>query len=125
MNFWERIKALRGGKEKALNLTHGELGERAAKKHLRRLGLKFLTANYRSKRGEIDLVFGDGDCRVFVEVRGGWSEDGVRRAATVNAQRGRLLSKRALDYLNRLKQPPVKIRFDIVEVLLTDGAVRE
>jgi Holliday junction resolvase-like predicted endonuclease len=36
-----------------------------------------------------------------------------------------LLSQTALDYLALLKNPPVKIRFDIVEVLLTDGAVRE
>ena len=31
----------------------------------------------------------------------------------------------ALDYLRLLKNPPVKIRFDIVEVLLADGEVRE
>ncbi len=30
-----------------------------------------------------------------------------------------------LDYLALLKNPPVKIRFDIVEVLLADGEVRE
>ena len=33
--------------------------------------------------------------------------------------------RRLLDYLKRLKNPKVKIRFDIVEVLLHDGAVRE
>lgn len=125
MNLWERIKALRGGREKALSEVRGELGERAAKKHLRGLGLKFLTANYRSKRGEIDLVFRDGDCLVFVEVKARSSEDWVRPAATVNAHKRRLISQTALDYLKLLKQPPVKIRFDIVEVLLNDGAVRE
>jgi putative endonuclease len=125
MNLWERIKALRGGREKALNLQRGELGERAARKHLRGLGLKFLTANYRSKRGEIDLVFRDGDCLVFVEVKARSSEDWVRPAASVNAGKRRRLSQTALDYLKLLKQPPVKIRFDIVEVLLSDGAVRE
>ncbi len=125
MNLWERIKALRGGREKALNLQRGELGERAAKKHLRRLGLKFLTANYRSKRGEIDLVFRDVDCLVFVEVKTRSSEAWTRPAATVNAHKRRLLSQTALDYVKLLKQPPVKIRFDIVEVLLSDGEVRE
>jgi len=34
----------------------GKLGEREAKKFLRRQGLKFLTANFRSARGEIDLI---------------------------------------------------------------------
>ena len=30
-----------------------------------------------------------------------------------------------MDYLRLLKDPRVKIRFDIVEVLLADGVVRE
>jgi hypothetical protein len=36
-----------------------------------------------------------------------------------------LLSQTALDYLRLLKNPPVKVRFDIVEVLLSDGDVAE
>ena len=43
----------------------------------------------------------------------------------MNARKRRLLSQTALDYLRRIRHPPVKIRFDIVEVLLADGAVRE
>src|SRR6266446_769915 len=125
MNLWERIKALRGGREKALNLQRGELGERAAKKHLRRLGLKFLTANFWSHRGEIDLVFRDGDCLVFVEVKTRSSEDWVRPASAVNADRRRRLTRTALDYLRLLNNPQVKIRFDIVEVLLEKGLVHE
>jgi putative endonuclease len=92
---------------------------------LKALGLKFLTANYRSERGEIDLVFRDGDCLVFVEVKTRSDESWTRPAAAVNARKKKLLSQTALDYLKRLKSPPVKIRFDIVEVLLTDGEVRE
>ena len=43
----------------------------------------------------------------------------------VDARKRRLLSQTALDYLRLLKNPPVKVRFDIVEVLLADGEVRE
>lgn len=43
----------------------------------------------------------------------------------MNAHKKRLLSRTALDYLRLLKNPEVKFRFDIVEVLLTDGEVRE
>jgi putative endonuclease len=107
------------------HLRRGELGERAAKKHLQKLGLKFLAANFRSERGEIDLVFRDSDCLVFVEVKSRSSEDWTRPASAVNARKRRLLSQTALDYLNLLKNPEVKIRFDIVEVLLAAGAVRE
>jgi len=106
-------------------LRHGEAGELAAKRHLKRLGLKFLTANFRTDRGEIDLIFRDRDCLVFVEVKTRSSEDWVRPAAAVNAERRRRLTRTALDYLRLLRNPLVKLRFDIVEVLLEEGAVRE
>lgn len=125
MNLAARIKSLLGRTEKPEHLRRGELGERAAKKHLQKLGLKFLTANFRSDRGEIDLIFRDHDCLVFVEVKSRSSEDWTRPAAAVDARKKRLLSQTALDYLRLLKNPEVKIRFDIVEVLLTDGEVRE
>lgn len=125
MDLVGRIKLWFGGKGQAEHLRRGELGERAAKKHLQRLGLKFLTANFRSERGEIDLIFRDADCLVFVEVKTRSSEEWSRPAAAVDARKKRLLSQTALDYLRLLKNPRVKIRFDIVEVLLQDGAVRE
>jgi putative endonuclease len=108
-----------------LHLQYGQLGERAARRHLKRKGLKFLTANFRSERGEMDLIFRDLDCLVFIEVKTRSSEDWTRPAAAVNAERRRRLTRTALDYLRLLKNPPVKIRFDIVEVLLESGHVHE
>jgi putative endonuclease len=125
MNLWERWQTWRRRDELPDHLRRGQLGERAARKHLRRLGLQFLTANYRSSRGEIDLVLRDGDCLVFAEVKTRSSEDWTRPAAAVDARKRRLLSQAALDYLRLLRNPEVKIRFDIVEVLLSDGEVRE
>ena len=125
MTLVQNIKAWLVRKEIPEHLRRGTLGERAARNHLKRLGLKFLTANFGSERGEIDLVFRDDDCLVFVEVKTRSSEDWTRPAAAVDARKRRLLSQTALDYLKLLKNPEVKIRFDIVEVLLTDGAVRE
>ena len=119
------IKKLFAKKVVPLHLERGAFGEREARKHLRKLGLKFLTANFRSKRGEIDLIFRDGDCLVFVEVKTRSSEEWTRPAAAVDAHKRRLLSQCALDYLKLLKRPMIKIRFDIVEVLLLDGSVRE
>jgi putative endonuclease len=119
------IKEWLNKKEVPLSQQHGELGESAAKRHLKQLGLKFLTANFESDRGEIDLIFRDDDCLVFVEVKARSSEDWVRPAACVNKRKRLLLCQTALDYLTLLKNPQVKIRFDIVEVLLQDSAVRE
>ena len=125
MKLSERIRSWWHCTEKPQHLRHGELGERAARKELKRRGLKFLTANFRSPRGEIDLVFRDGDCLVFVEVKTRSSEEWSRPAAAVDKERRGRLTRAGLDYLRRLRNPPVKVRFDIVEVLLTDGKVRE
>lgn len=125
VNIWANIKVWLGGRSVPEHLRRGKLGEDAAKKFLQKSGLKFLTANYRSAVGEVDLIFRDGDCLVFVEVKARSSEAWVRPAAFVDARKKKLLSQTALDYLRRLKNPEIKFRFDIVEVLLADGKVRE
>lgn len=123
--FFQKIQAWWRRSHRPLHLQYGQLGEQAAKRHLRRKGLKFLTANFRSDRGEIDLVFREKDCLVFVEVKTRSSEEWTRPAAAVDATRRRRLTRAGLDYLRLLKNPPVKVRFDIVEILLEKGAVRE
>ena len=121
----EKLKWWKDREEGPVQHRHGRAGERAAKKHLQDHGLKFLTANFSSDRGEIDLVFREDDCLVFAEVkarkRGGWT----RPASAVNAHKRLRLTRCAFDYLRLLKNPPIKIRFDVVEVLLEDGEVVE
>jgi putative endonuclease len=125
MNLNRFLGLWRAHKETPVHLLNGKLGERAARKHLQRLGLKFLVANYRSPRGEVDLVFRDRDCLVFVEVKTRSTEAWTRPAAAVNKRKRRLLSLAALDYLRLINEPHVKVRFDIAEVLLHEGVVRE
>ncbi|MGC3958640.1 MAG: YraN family protein [Verrucomicrobiota bacterium] len=125
MGLLTGIRLLLAGKVLPEHLRRGALGERAARKHLQKLGWKFLTANFRSDRGEIDLIFRDGDCLVFVEVKTRSSEEWGRPAVAVDMRKKRLLSQTALDYLRLLKNPKVKIRFDIIEVLLQAGDVHE
>ena len=107
------------------HLVRGQIGEEAAARYLQKAGLKLIAKNYASKRGEIDLVLREGDCLVFAEVKarndGGWT----RPAAAVDQKKRRNLSMAALDYLRSIKNPQVKIRFDIVEVLLNGDSVRE
>jgi putative endonuclease len=125
LTILERLRLWWDGKPRPQHLRYGALGERAARKFLQRQGLKFLTANFRSSRGELDLIMRDGDCLVFIEVKTRSSEERMRPAAAVNRERRRRLSRAGLDYLRLLKNPPVKLRFDIVEVLLEEGAIRE
>jgi putative endonuclease len=67
----------------------------------------------------------DKDCLVFVEVKTRSSEEWTRPAAAVDAVRRRRLTRCGLDYLHLLKNPVVKVRFDIVEVLLQASTVHE
>lgn len=129
MNIIDRAKQFWNGLQNRWTLTkpehlrRGRLGEDAAQQYLRRQGLTFLMANYRSSKGEIDLIFREVDCLVFVEVKTRSSEMWVRPARAVNLRKRRLLAQTAFDYLRQIKSPQVKIRFDIIEVLLRDGAV--
>jgi len=125
MGLLRRMTDWLKGKEKPLHLRLGELGEKAARRHLQGLGLKFLVANYRSGRGEIDLVFRDGEALVFVEVKARSNEDWSRPAAAVDREKRRLLGQTAQAYLKAIGRPKVAYRFDIVEVLLEQGEVRE
>jgi putative endonuclease len=139
VNLIAKLRQAFGTRAEPEHLRRGRLGERAARRHLQEQGLKFLAANFRSPRGEIDLIFREkdrggtlarlfsdtSDCLVFVEVKTRSSEEWTRPAAAVDARKRRLLSQCALDYLKLCKNPRVKFRFDIVEVLLRDGEVRE
>jgi len=124
MVWAEWMRGILGRKEPE-HLRRGRLGEQAAKRHLRKIGLKFLTANFKTQRGEIDLIFRDDDCLVFVEVKTRSSEEWSRPAAAVDAGKKRRLSKVAMEYLKQLNDRRVKFRFDIVEVLWGDGQARE
>ena len=126
MGIWTWVRAfLRHPAPDITPLDRGRLGEWLAKKYLRKAGLKFLAANFTTRRGEIDLVFRDGPCLVFVEVKTRSGETWTRPAAAVNRAKRLRLSRAALDYLRRIHHPEVPIRFDIVEVLLEENAVLE
>jgi putative endonuclease len=124
-NLWAWLRAWTRRAVLPEHLRRGQLGERAAREHLCASGMKFLTANFRSHRGEIDLILRDADCLVFVEVKSRSSEHWNRPAAAIDAKRRRRLSEAAFDYLRLLGNPEIKFRFDVVEVLLANGQVRE
>ena len=113
-------------KEDPEHLQHGRLGETAAKNFLCKKGLKFLTANFGiAGKGEIDLIFREADCLVFVEVKTRSSEDWARPSSAVDRDKRERLVKMSLAYRRRLPNPYVKYRYDIVEVLLEDGEVTQ
>jgi putative endonuclease len=118
LRFWE-------AQAEGVQARHGRLGEEAAKKFLKTKGLRFLAANFSSTRGEIDLIFRDGDCLVFVEVKTRSRDSWTRPSRAVDERKRLALARTANDYLRLLENPQVRYRFDVVEVLLEEDEIQE
>jgi len=108
----------------ARHLEQGAHGEEIAAKFLRRQGYKVLLRNFRSRKAEVDIVARHKDWLVFVEVKTRKSEEFGLPSEAVDAEKQRNLTKAALDYLRLLGNPPIHFRFDIVEVVIAEGANR-
>lgn len=100
--------------------ARGELGARAealATDYLARQGLVVVARNFRTRRGEIDVIARDRDTLVFVEVRlRSRAAYGGAAASITPAKRARLI-KAARAYLATLEREP-PCRFDAI---LLDG----
>jgi putative endonuclease len=118
MSLWADLKFFRRKEPLPEHLRIGRLGEEAAKKALKQKGMKFLAANFTHGKAEIDLIFRDGNCLVFVEVKTRSSEAWTRPADAVDGEKERLVSRAALQYLRLLGNQRIAFRFDIVEVLI-------
>ena len=100
----------------------GERGEKFAARHLRRRGYRILVRRFKTRAGEIDIVCRHGECLVFVEVKTRKSDDYGLPSEAVTKEKQKHMSRVALDYLRLLDHPRIRFRFDIVEVILQDGA---
>ncbi len=99
------------------HLRSGLWGERQAETYLRKQGCKILGRRVRvGNRDEIDLVVRDREVLVFVEVKTRREEKFGRPLDSVDRHKRHSLSRAAVRYLQRLKEP-VNFRFDVVEVV--------
>jgi putative endonuclease len=105
----------------------GRRGERLAEKYLRRNGYKILYRNFRAPHGgEIDLVCRDlaEKTLVFTEVKTRTSDEFARPAEAVNFAKQALIARAARAWLQMLDNPEVPFRFDILEIVIGEGAPR-
>ena len=107
----------------------GRRGEKAARKFLRRAGLKILARNYRCPVGEVDLIALDASTRsrpgaetiAFVEVKTRSSDRHVEPESAVDAAKRRRLRKVAGYYLATHDAAEFDVRFDVVAVVARPG----
>lgn len=84
---------------------------------LKREGCEILEKNYRSKRGEIDLVVRDGRYLVFVEVKYRKNSAAGYPEEAVDYRKQLKISRTAQDYLLKNRLPETTpCRFDVVAV---------
>jgi putative endonuclease len=101
----------------------GSYGERVAAAFVRRHGYRVLTRNYKTERGEIDLVCRQGNVLVFVEVRTRAGDAFGRPSETIDARKEEALRSAAQAYLRLLGRDDITYRFDAVEVRMKAGEI--
>jgi putative endonuclease len=114
---------LREGSSRA---ERGQYGEDLAEAYCRKeLGYRVLARNWQYKRDELDLVCLDRGVLVFVEVRARARGALVSGYDSVDKGKKKVLQRACKSYLKRLQNRPKHFRFDIIDVVLTEGAPGE
>jgi putative endonuclease len=98
----------------------GKLGEKAARKFLKKRGFRIRETGFRCPHGEIDIVAQQKDYLVFVEVRTKTSLDfGTPEESITQAKKKKLIAS-ALTYTSTHEKLPALWRIDVVAIELDD-----
>lgn len=99
------------------HLERGAAAEALAVRYLHTRGLRLVTANFRGRRGELDLVMTDRSTLVVVEVRFRASSRVASPAETINREKQRRIVRTTRLFL--LQAPRFAdwpVRFDVVDI---------
>lgn len=97
--------------------VNGAMAERFAANYLRKKGYKLIDFNYRSRLGEIDLIFTKRKYIVFVEVKARGEGSIAEPKEFVDENKMKKIIATAQLYMS-YKKVDLQPRFDIVEVFL-------
>jgi len=102
----------------------GALGEEAAAAYLEGLGWTVLARNYRTRRGEIDLVVRRADEVAFVEVKSWRSIPREDLGRSIGPRKRFRIARAALQFLaGRKDLAGVRVRFDVVFLGGEEGGI--
>ena len=101
--------------------ANGRRGEDIAHRFLQRAGMVVVARNYRmaTGAGEIDLVGWENDRLVIVEVKARKTDEYGAPDRAIGDEKKQSLLRAARDYARRAEAPWEKVRFDVVNVVLT------
>ena len=126
MIIFNKVRELFYGRPKKLasNSTRGERGQYgedlAADYCKRTLDFQVIARNWRYKSYELDIVCLDAGVLVFVEVRARAASALVGGYHSIDTHKKRVLQRGSKAYINQLQNPPKHVRFDVIDVSLSD-----
>ena len=126
MSIFSKARKLFHGRPKKLasNSTcaeRGQYGEDLAADYCKRtLGFQVIARNWRHKSYELDIVCLDAGVLVFVEVRARAASALVGGYHSIFKHKKRVLQRSSKAYINQLQNPPKHVRFDVIDVSLSD-----
>ena len=88
--------------------------ENKACEYLESEGYEILERNFRSKKGEIDIIAKDGQYIVFVEVKYRYNNAFGYSVEAVDIRKQMIIYKVAESYLNYTNNVAVPCRFDVI-----------
>ncbi|MCL2061447.1 MAG: YraN family protein [Firmicutes bacterium] len=105
------------------NLYKGRKGEDIAAEFFISKQYRILCRNYKTAVGELDLVAQDKDTLVFIEVKSRMSDKYGAPGEALTSFKRRKISQVAAQYIKRKKAAPAAVRFDVLEIFLSEGRV--
>lgn len=96
--------------------TTGQQGEDSAARYLSRYGYRIVRRNFRTARGEIDLIAMDGGTLVFIEVKARFDDTKGTPAAAVDERKQARIRRAAEWYCARYRMEKRRVRFDVVAI---------
>ena len=103
------------------NRASGDLGEEIARRYLSRKGYEVVESNYRTRRGELDLISRFHNILVIVEVklrRGTAYGTPLEAVTPLKQQAIRLMTE---EYLAERAPEFQALRFDVIGILIRSG----
>jgi putative endonuclease len=110
----------------------GDAGEKLAAGYLIKNGYRLVMANFKipigrnsrgvSVTGEIDLIAIEDDVLCFVEVKTRSSDEFASPVAAVNLRKQRQITRTARMYRKTYRLEKIKFRYDVISIILKNGA---
>ncbi len=94
----------------------GARGEQAAALYLERLGMQVIDRNWRTARGELDIVALDGEELVVVEVKARTSGDTGTPEEAVSPRKQQRIARMAEAYIAANGLDGCPVRFDVIAI---------